>query len=83
MLLSGGGWSGALVWKQSDFRGDRLPLARQCLMCLLLHPGGAPTSGPSASDPWAPAFSDPWGGSPAKPSTNGTTGTGWALSHGG
>lgn len=35
--------------------------------------GGAPTSGPSASDPWAPAFSDPWGGSPAKPSTNGTT----------
>ncbi|XP_016009664.1 epsin-1 isoform X3 [Rousettus aegyptiacus] len=36
--------------------------------------GGAPTSGPSASDPWAPAFSDPWGGSPAKPSTNGTTG---------
>ncbi|XP_023378564.1 epsin-1 isoform X2 [Pteropus vampyrus] len=35
--------------------------------------GGAPTSGPSVSDPWAPAFSDPWGGSPAKPSTNGTT----------
>ncbi|XP_024905380.1 epsin-1 isoform X7 [Pteropus alecto] len=35
--------------------------------------GGAPTSGPLVSDPWAPAFSDPWGGSPAKPSTNGTT----------
>ncbi|XP_012605688.1 epsin-1 isoform X4 [Microcebus murinus] len=37
--------------------------------------GGAPVSGPPASDPWAPApaFSDPWGGSPAKPSTNGTT----------
>ncbi|XP_004866671.1 epsin-1 isoform X2 [Heterocephalus glaber] len=36
--------------------------------------GGAPVSGPPASDPWAPApaFSDPWGGSPAKPSTNGT-----------
>ncbi|KAM4650806.1 epsin-1 isoform 6-T7 [Discoglossus pictus] len=29
-----------------------------------------------ATDPWAPAasFSDPWGGSPSKPSTNGTTG---------
>ncbi|KAM4650802.1 epsin-1 isoform 2-T3 [Discoglossus pictus] len=28
-----------------------------------------------ATDPWAPAasFSDPWGGSPSKPSTNGTT----------
>ncbi|XP_012605687.1 epsin-1 isoform X3 [Microcebus murinus] len=40
--------------------------------------GGAPVSGPPASDPWAPApaFSDPWGGSPAKPSTNGTTAVG-------
>lgn len=29
-----------------------------------------------AADPWAPAasFSDPWGGSPSKPSTNGTMG---------
>ncbi|XP_018415102.1 PREDICTED: epsin-1 isoform X9 [Nanorana parkeri] len=29
-----------------------------------------------ATDPWAPAatFSDPWGGSPSKPSTNGTIG---------
>ncbi|XP_028607523.2 epsin-1 isoform X2 [Podarcis muralis] len=37
--------------------------------------GPAPTSqGKPAPDPWAPAstFSDPWGGSPSKPSTNGT-----------
>ncbi|XP_060223084.1 epsin-1 isoform X7 [Meriones unguiculatus] len=36
--------------------------------------GGAPVSGPPSSDPWTPAlaFSDPWGGSPAKPSSNGT-----------
>ncbi|MEE6483255.1 hypothetical protein FKM82_013479 [Ascaphus truei] len=33
-----------------------------------------PTKQPT--DPWAPAvsFSDPWGGSPSRPSTNGTTG---------
>ncbi|XP_034990674.1 epsin-1 isoform X9 [Zootoca vivipara] len=39
--------------------------------------GPAPTSqGKPAPDPWAPAstFSDPWGGSPSKPSTNGTAG---------
>ncbi|XP_060111600.1 epsin-1 isoform X9 [Heteronotia binoei] len=36
-------------------------------------PTPAPQGKP-ASDPWAPAstFSDPWGGSPSKPSTNGT-----------
>ncbi|XP_061444376.1 epsin-1 isoform X4 [Rhineura floridana] len=37
--------------------------------------GPAPTSqGKPASDPWAPSstFTDPWGGSPSKPSTNGT-----------
>ncbi|XP_054848292.1 epsin-1 isoform X2 [Eublepharis macularius] len=37
--------------------------------------GPAPTSqAKTAPDPWAPAstFSDPWGGSPSKPSTNGT-----------
>ncbi|KAM6153591.1 epsin-1 isoform 2-T2 [Erethizon dorsatum] len=38
--------------------------------------GGAPISGPPGPDPWAPAFSDPWGGSPAKPSTNGTAAAG-------
>ncbi|XP_008115380.1 epsin-1 isoform X5 [Anolis carolinensis] len=34
------------------------------------------SQGKPASDPWAPAstFSDPWGGSPSKPSTNGTAG---------
>ncbi|XP_061444380.1 epsin-1 isoform X8 [Rhineura floridana] len=39
--------------------------------------GPAPTSqGKPASDPWAPSstFTDPWGGSPSKPSTNGTAG---------
>ncbi|XP_062994211.1 epsin-1 isoform X10 [Elgaria multicarinata webbii] len=39
--------------------------------------GPAPTSqGKPAPDPWAPTstFSDPWGGSPSKPSTNGTAG---------
>ncbi|XP_060111602.1 epsin-1 isoform X11 [Heteronotia binoei] len=38
-------------------------------------PTPAPQGKP-ASDPWAPAstFSDPWGGSPSKPSTNGTAG---------
>ncbi|XP_015267565.1 PREDICTED: epsin-1 isoform X3 [Gekko japonicus] len=39
--------------------------------------GPAPASqGKPAPDPWAPAstFSDPWGGSPSKPSTNGTAG---------
>ncbi|XP_054848298.1 epsin-1 isoform X7 [Eublepharis macularius] len=39
--------------------------------------GPAPTSqAKTAPDPWAPAstFSDPWGGSPSKPSTNGTAG---------
>ena len=53
----------------------------QHFTCLLPAPGGAPVSGPPASDPWAPApaFSDPWGGSPAKPSTNGTAGTGGGL----
>ena len=53
----------------------------QCLTRLLPAPGGAPVSGTPASDPWAPApaFSDPWGGSPAKPSTNGTAGTGGGL----
>ncbi|XP_028928912.1 epsin-1 [Ornithorhynchus anatinus] len=44
---------------------------------------GAPPANPSAPDPWAPAapaapaFSDPWGGSPVKPSTNGTAGSGF------
>uniref|UniRef100_A0A6J0U3K8 Epsin-1 isoform X6 n=1 Tax=Pogona vitticeps TaxID=103695 RepID=A0A6J0U3K8_9SAUR len=38
-------------------------------------PAPAP-QGKTAPDPWAPAstFSDPWGGSPSKPSTNGTAG---------
>ncbi|XP_030053563.1 epsin-1 isoform X4 [Microcaecilia unicolor] len=38
-------------------------------------PESAP-QGKASTDPWSPApsFSDPWGGSPSKPSTNGTTG---------
>ena len=67
-------------------RGRRLPGFGgngecQCLTRHLPAPGGAPVSGTPASDPWAPApaFSDPWGGSPAKPSTNGTAGTGGGL----
>ncbi|XP_077171954.1 epsin-1 isoform X11 [Paroedura picta] len=38
-------------------------------------PAPAPQGKP-APDPWAPAstFSDPWGGSPSKPSSNGTAG---------
>ncbi|XP_030053561.1 epsin-1 isoform X2 [Microcaecilia unicolor] len=37
-------------------------------------PESAP-QGKASTDPWSPApsFSDPWGGSPSKPSTNGTT----------
>lgn len=69
------------------FRGGKAPPARgrsSLLTCLFSHPGGVLVGGPPASDPWAPApaFSDPWGGSPAKPSTNGTAGTGWAPGEG-
>ncbi|XP_044303727.1 epsin-1 isoform X2 [Varanus komodoensis] len=48
--------------------------------------GPAPTSqGKPAPDPWAPAstFSDPWGGSPSKPSTNGTAAGGGFEQFGG
>ncbi|XP_062994203.1 epsin-1 isoform X3 [Elgaria multicarinata webbii] len=48
--------------------------------------GPAPTSqGKPAPDPWAPTstFSDPWGGSPSKPSTNGTAAGGGFEQFGG
>ncbi|XP_008115378.1 epsin-1 isoform X3 [Anolis carolinensis] len=43
------------------------------------------SQGKPASDPWAPAstFSDPWGGSPSKPSTNGTAAGGGFEQFGG
>nr|XP_020654433.1 epsin-1 isoform X2 [Pogona vitticeps] len=47
-------------------------------------PAPAP-QGKTAPDPWAPAstFSDPWGGSPSKPSTNGTAAGGGFEQFGG